>query len=159
MRHGDKKYNNKSSFPERLDSPLIDDIGVIHENLKIFFEKNDLPSQIITSPFLRTRQTALIVKNYIKKEYDIDLEIKISNEIVEYLGNVKQLEFQDFNKTTLKYYTPYIESIKQLNKRISKFKDNLTNNLDKTLFVTHGFFIKKLLNSTKYPSCGQIYYY
>lgn len=153
IRHAEKKYNN--GWPTdggRLhDSPIADDsqISIDIENMvKDLVEKYGVPDKIITSPFLRTRQTTLLIKQSIKSLYDRDINIEYSTDIGEFLGFCKNKnEEADLDIETKKYYKePYIigERIKALYERLVYHIKKINRTENNVWLVTHGMIISKI---------------
>jgi broad specificity phosphatase PhoE len=105
IRHGKKVYDNGKG-PEKSkqnDSPLIESFnGEIITKGKFLIEKYGQPNRIITSPYLRTRQTAKLMA---PENFEIEVNLLLS----EYLGNQFQSTLVEipsdsiFSEYTLSY--------------------------------------------------------
>jgi len=159
IRHAMKEYANGE---QGCDPPITEEGK--EETIKIadkLYSAFGLPTVIITSPFLRTRQTALIIKNRLTKLSSQDIPLICDKKIGEYLGN-QPLEIQAMlTKETLSY-DPFIgENISSLLVRIREHNDTLAalEKDDFTFFIiSHGLIIKKLARFNGfflpgYPSC------
>jgi broad specificity phosphatase PhoE len=152
LRHADKKYANRKgpNGVKQHDSPikegLTEDIDFLTSNL---IKKHGIPDYILCSPFLRTRQTAEKILNYIEKNckrYKID--IVYDNNISEFLGFQHPIgEEADVEEETKLLYKPNKillgESIDELKLRTKKhilgINESYTGNV---WVITHGIVIK-----------------
>jgi broad specificity phosphatase PhoE len=129
IRHGEKKYNNNKGIPI-YDPPLKDNI--------VMPEINNI-DEIISSPYLRCRQTAVMYGN----------NITINSDIGEFLGNQSiPITANTVDSETFKYELPPIkETINQLHVRVEKFLNELYEMREhKTILcVTHGIIIASII--------------
>ncbi len=146
LRHADKEYSNGSSDIFKHD-PGITENGMI-KTKKIFNElvkQWGLPTRIVSSPYRRTRETALVLNSCLEKPFE---EIYIDVNLSEYLGNHYKVAL-DVTSQTKNYEPPHPENFSELNERV--FKHNIharkrANELDNGViwYVTHGLIIKQL---------------
>ena len=149
IRHAEKKYKNGFSNKHKFD-PQITDNGefnteILAQKLLKLYGKPDI---IICSPYLRTRQTASILR----KMADENIEILYDVHLSEYLGN-HQSDILDVHPETKKYKPPHPENFKQFCYRI-RHHDNYTKKLTSLAqknginiviwIVTHGIVINQL---------------
>lgn len=149
IRHGKKAYRNnkgplgKPKHDPELKSDLEKEIG---KKSLYYFHTHGFPDKIISSPFLRTRQTSQIIKRFLP----LNIEITIEKEIEEFLGFQKPIgKLADLDSETKKYTQPKlgVEKFNQIQNRILKFYNKLSkDNQENVLVVTHGILINKLAN-------------
>ena len=162
IRHSEKLYKNGHNIEYPFD-PGLTDTGKINALVK-FTEllKYGIPTKIYCSPYLRTRETAIISQYVVKQYANIDVEIIIDALLSEYLGNQKNVNFKkDVRIETSQYNPPLPENwrdyINRLKKHINNtnIKQNIINN-NIIWYITHGLVIKNIafLNGfkIKYPS-------
>jgi len=157
IRHSEKLYKNGNNINFQLDPGLTDN-GKINALIK-FTEllKYGIPSKIYCSPYLRTRETAIISQYVVKQHSNVDVEIIIDNLLSEYLGNQKNVNFEkDVKPETAQYNPPPPENWGEYMNRITQHFNNNQNTNDVIWFITHGLLIKNIafLNGVKikYPS-------
>jgi len=144
IRHGVKEYeNNKGPYGSYQHDPDIKDFS----NTVVFdlYNKNKF-KQIVCSPYKRTRNTAMKIKELLEKN-DIYVDLIIEPLAAEYLGNQKPKgHFADVDPETFSLYEPKlgVENIAMLKKRLKKFKNKLINSKTDLLVVTHGLNIRFL---------------
>lgn len=153
LRHSEKEYKNNRG-PEgkpRHDPPIKEGFEnlIIYKSKKNFL-KYGYPQKIISSPFLRTRQTSEIIKNYITK-MGKETEYIIDKDVEEYLGFQKPYNGKaDLDIETSKYTQPLlgVENFQSLKFRAVKFYEDLlkkrAGSEGTILIITHGIFISKL---------------
>lgn len=141
IRHSEKMYNNGENDKYSLDPPLTKEGG----ELAVIFgtalvKKYGLPTKIFCSPFLRTRETSLLMAQNIKTSMRIRCNLGIS----EYLGNWDSSPL-DVTPETQSYNPPHPETMKQFRSRIQKhFQEyqHLDSDSKVYWFITHGLVIK-----------------
>lgn len=140
IRHLSKAFYNKTFDPGhdmRLDPPIIDDP---EEAKKLYHSLIKPPSIVWVSPYLRARQTAEVLNSIHLNETGEQLKIEVTNEIGEYLGDIKPIQPKDFARETL-HYSPILDtSIDSLNSRIQSFVSKLRKIPDDKVVwvITHG---------------------
>ena len=150
IRHAEKLYNNGRALNQgkQHDSPLKPDEDLryqIEYLVKSLRLKVGVPKTIIISPFLRTRQTAKFIIDYLKE----DIEIKYSNDVMEYLGFCHSRSgFADLETTTLfkmkKTQFALGESVEELEERVAKHISEIKSMDENVWIITHGFVINKI---------------
>jgi broad specificity phosphatase PhoE len=148
IRHGPKKYKNNHN-PEGMpahDPPLdCQNRLVVFKASKIFAE-HGIPTKIICSPFLRTRQTANIIKNILP----VETEIIVDKDVEEFLGFQKPIGGKsDLDLETQKYTDVKlgVENFEKLIKRAENFYNKVKSEGGIILIITHGIFISQLAKS------------
>ena len=109
--------------------------SVVHD----LYNKNKF-IQIISSPYKRTRNTSMKIKEVLERE-KIYVDLIIEPLASEYLGNQKPIgKYANVDSETLAYFKPKlgIENISKLKKRLRKFKNKLLKLDTNILVVTHG---------------------
>lgn len=153
IRHGEKEYNNNKGPPgkPRHDPGLKSSLTKrgVGQKILSYFSIYGNPNKIISSPFLRTRQTSQIIKRFLP----LEVEINIDKEVEEFLGFQKPVgELADLDIETKKYTQPKlgVEKLDQIQKRILNFYNKINQgNEENILVVTHGILISKLANYFK----------
>lgn len=150
IRHAKKIYNNNSSNQYCLDAPLTEE-GRNDAKIKFqqLIEKYGIPDSIVTSPFLRNRETAKIAQDCILATKQQLVEIKYDPKIGEYLGNQKAKDiYQHLYQDTIDLNPIPVESLDQFRKRVI---EHLREVKDKyTWYISHGFFIKLIAQQYNY---------
>jgi len=147
IRHGKKEYkNNKGPLGKPKQDPGLDKSMTnefIAEKVSKYFNLYGNPTKIISSPFLRTRQTSLKIKNFLNN----NTEIIIDKDIEEFLGFQKpEGKIADLDKETFLYTEPILglEKYNHISKRIVKFYNKIKDTKENLLVVTHGVLIFNL---------------
>lgn len=146
VRHSYREYRNGKSPKGKLqhDSPISSgyerSIG-----FKFLYNFNlyGYPDKIICSPFLRTRQTAKVIKHFIPD----NVKIFIDKDVEEFLGFQKPKRgIPDLDEETKKYTDCKlgVEKFEDIKKRSSNFYEKIKNPDENILIVTHGVFISQL---------------
>lgn len=143
IRHGEKAYKNNKGKPKH-DPGLIKTFSD-RNIIKIIkqFQIYGFPDEIISSPFLRTRETSKKIKKFLP----LNTEIIIDKDVEEYLGFQKPIgEIADLNDETKKYTNPKIgvEKFDNIQKRIVKFYNKIKDKDKNILVITHGILISRL---------------
>jgi len=149
IRHAQKSYSNGCSDEFPLDPDLTDKGRKdAKDKFKAILDKYGVPSKIISSPYLRARETAQIAHDVIKQITGKNVEIIYDSLIGEYLGHQRK---KDINKClrpeTLAYQPIPPENWKQYSFRVRKYTNNTINNESSTLrlwYITHGIIIKSI---------------
>lgn len=148
IRHGRKKYDNSKgpSGCYQHDSPLEDnqDDIIINKGRELI-NKYGKPKECITSPFRRTRETA----NLLTK--DLDIPIKVSTLVSEYLGN-QITDTSHIEESTAEHNPPLNENFNDLitrcNMHLSYIGAHDTNFETEIIWVvTHGVVIKTIFKT------------
>jgi broad specificity phosphatase PhoE len=144
VRHAEKSYNNgKAPRGEKQHDPGIrNDIHPINSLVDELVEKHGPPDKIIISPFLRTRQTANVIKKRLQIRHNKIPSIETNTLIREYLGFCRDKNsYADIDSETEKYLGGPIkieESIDSLHYRVKSHIDSLSTIEDNIWVITHG---------------------
>ena len=155
IRHGEKAHSNGKSESFPFDPELTEkgkELVVKRCSLLLTY---GLPTVIETSPFLRARETAQILRDNTKSKDSIT--IKLNDLIGEYLGNHILSEeeiFSSIRPETLEgqpYCNESYHSFKVRVKRFLKsFGKNNVNVKEVRWYITHGIVIKEIAKYHKY---------
>ena len=108
-------------------------------------KKYPVPTQIITSPYLRARETAAIMVGVIVKKYSpSSIQILCQTEISEYLGNHSKYPL-DVTPATERHNPPHPESFYRFRERIEHHYNRWQPSEDVTWVITHGIIINEIL--------------
>ena len=160
IRHSEKLYKNGENTEYQLDPGLTENGKV---NAMIKFDqllKYGIPSIIYCSPYLRTRETAIIAQYVVKHNTNTNVQIIVDNLLSEYLGNQKNVNFEeDVHKETLQYNPLPSETWKEYMDRIKqhiKINNQLQNDNKIIWYISHGLVIQSISffygTKIKYPS-------
>lgn len=143
IRHADKSYGNINNVEYFKHDPGITQIGVERTKsiasklIEIYGE----PSLIVSSPYRRTRETALVMNSMLKKPLE---EIIIDIGISEYLGNHHHIAL-DVTHATLIHTPPHPETFEQMKTRVKKHIQKLKKYSKGIVwFISHGLIIKQI---------------
>lgn len=165
IRHAHKSYKNGQPLVEKSkvrtnreqrfsyahDPPLTREGRKAAAKLaEELLSKYPTPAHIITSPYLRARETAAIMAGVIVKKYSpTTIQISCQAELSEYLGNHNR-ESLDVAPSTAKHSPPHPETFFQFRARIAEhYKSWLEadEETDVTWIITHGIVINELLHT------------
>lgn len=170
IRHGEKEYtNNDNKIIQFKHDPGLTENGKTLASLKAIQLIKDygIPSSVIVSPFLRTRQTAEIMLAEVEKVINNDCKrnclpvLYHDITIGEYLGNQKNCTIIDITSETKKYDPIREYNMYSFRKRVRKHNENEKKCDYKGVswFITHGLVIKQLtyLNfGVKLKECDEV---
>jgi broad specificity phosphatase PhoE len=144
IRHAQKLYRNGHHHEFSLD-PGLTDSG--RESAKVKFAQliqiYGIPSLIISSPYLRTRETANIARDIIYEQTHILIEIIYDPAIGEYLGHQTHRDLQQsLHPDTIIHNPIPPEQWKQYSARISKHIKTSTQS--SVWYITHGLVIQSV---------------
>ena len=158
IRHSYREYRNGKSPDGKLqhDSPILPgyERGIISKFL-YNFNKYGYPDKIICSPFLRTRETAKIIKHILPP----NVEIIIDKGVEEYLGFQKPKGgIPDLDEETRKYTDCKlgIETFDDIKIRSQNYYEQIKNPDENILIITHGIFISQLAVYLKFKTDNHI---
>lgn len=160
IRHAQKAYSNGASIDFSLDPGLTEKGREaartrFRELLKIY----GTPSKIISSPYLRARETAQIAREVILELNNVSVEITYDSLIGEYLGHHHGKDIAKcLRPETLSYSPIPPEEWKQYSTRVRKHTklvsqslkpitsiENVTSRMPKRVWcITHGIIIKSI---------------
>lgn len=143
IRHGEKLYDNGKGIP-RFDP------GIKSVNIDLRHFLPETPDLVISSPFLRCRETA--------KVFYPDHEILHMSIYCEYLGHWSSISKEDFDQETIKLikdekYSSSLndiltrfskETVKDFKKRMVSTKIDPFLKYDSIVIITHGFCLSEL---------------
>ena len=159
IRHADKDFKNGNSNLFKHD-PGITETGVYHaKNIaQRLIEEYGEPVKIISSPYRRTRETALIMNSMCKNPFE---DIQIDCSLSEYLGNHNNVPL-DVTISTEIHRPPHPESFEAMRMRVKNHVDKIRKISEKkrekgekgeiekreevVWFITHGIIIKQIGN-------------
>jgi broad specificity phosphatase PhoE len=161
VRHGKKSYSNRKSSVYSLDPNLTNDgKKQAHHKFKYLLKKFGCPDLIITSPYLRTRETADIAQFTIFELTDIFVPILYDSAIGEYLGNQKNVSLDTEVRPETLIHNPippetWEDFICRVKSHVYK-TDNADGDNLYIWYVTHGLVIQKICSTygvdIPYPS-------
>lgn len=145
IRHAEKEYKNSDAEFYKHD-PGIKEIGVERAR-KIALKLIEIygePTKIVSSPYRRTRETAMIMNMMLKNPFE---EIMIDANLSEYLGNHYHVPI-DVTTATKIHNPPHPETFDEMKKRVKRFMDKNKNENSKEIVwvITHGIIIKQIAN-------------
>jgi broad specificity phosphatase PhoE len=144
LRHAEKSYTNGRApkGEKQHDPPITNDLNPIYNLIDELIVKYGYPDKIITSPFLRTRQTTNVIKKRLQIRYNKIPTIETSCLIREYLGFCKnKTDYADIDSETEKYLGSPIkleETIDNLQYRIQSHINSLFTESNNIWVITHG---------------------
>jgi len=147
IRHADKAYKNMDSELFKHD-PGITELGVERARrvANKLVEEYGIPSKIVSSPFRRARETAMIMNMTLENPFE---EILIDNNLSEYLGNHNNVPL-DVTTATKIHNPPHPETFDDMKKRVKRHVEKMRKKQNKEeiiWFVTHGLILKQISNS------------
>lgn len=147
LRHAQKEYNNGDADLYKHD-PGITSSGVERTKMvtQHLIKSWGEPDMIITSPYRRCRETAIIMSQVITKK----LEIVKDSSLSEYLGNHRNVPIDVTSETKL-HDPPHPESFTEMKKRVddhfkrvSKYTKHNKGDIKIIWFITHGLILKQV---------------
>lgn len=145
IRHAPKQFKNGQSATYSLDPPLIPGAQLQITTLaQRLISSYGTPDVILSSPFLRTRQTAEIMSTMCDEKVPIHCDMTVS----EYLGNHATRKL-DVHPTTKQFNPPHPENFTDFRKRIKLhftklFTIDLPQNHPVIWVITHGIVIQQI---------------
>ena len=111
-------------------------------------EEYGIPDKIVSSPFRRARETAMVMNMCLENPFE---EILIDTNLSEYLGNHNNVPL-DVTTATKIHDPPHPETFDDMKLRVRKHvhKMRKKKNSDKKQtiwFITHGLILKQISNS------------
>ena len=141
VRHGFKSYPNSSKRKWGFDPPLRH--NSIESTLQRFIHYVDLygpPNTIITSPYLRCRQTAKLAQQAILEATGVTVDIICDSTIGEYLGNQTHTYSPALLRPeTLEFDPIPPETFDQFHKRVLSHEP-----VPNSWYITHGLVVSIL---------------
>lgn len=158
VRHGEKKWRNNSSTECHLDAPLTENgKEMAREVFSSLLHRYGKPKQIVSSPYMRTRETAEVAHSVVLRETGKDIPIIHDRNVGEFLGYQKEVDLQrEVHETTFKLNPIGKETFPEYSARIDRTHEALKKHKGITWVITHGVFIQSMAykygSSVKYPS-------
>jgi broad specificity phosphatase PhoE len=143
IRHGQKAYSNGKADKFCFDPPLTEQgkTASITRFSNLLLTQG-LPQRIISSPYLRARETAQIAHDVILQLTGISIPVSYDPLLGEYLGNQKRKELYDeVRPETLELNPIPPEDWHDYSARIRR---HLTNARESTWYITHGVVIQSV---------------
>lgn len=149
IRHSEKAYRNGHNATLKHDPPITHEGKVRAAHIaKLLSEKYGPPVLIMTSPYRRTRETAIAMREALAASQQPGMyipEIRCDRYISEYLGNHDEM---DVTEETAKHLPPtHTENLIGFKTRIRQHIQiaSLIDDLKYPVwFITHGFVISTL---------------
>ena len=143
IRHGQKAYRNGESDKFYFDPPLTEQgkSTAISRFSDLLF-KQGIPQRIISSPYLRARETAQIAHDVILQLTGASIPVSYDPLLGEYLGNQRKKELQDgVRPETLELQPIPPEEWRDYSFRVRR---HLERAHDCTWYITHGVVIQSI---------------
>lgn len=152
IRHGQKAYKNGKTKDFSLDPGLTDagkdDARARFRDLVI---SQGVPAYIVSSPYLRARETAQIANDVILELTGHTVEIIYDGRLGEYLGHHRDKDLRTcLRPETLKHNPIGAEYWRQFTSRIKKYVKSLNGSTDPIWCITHGVVIKTIARTYGY---------
>lgn len=168
INHKDHSWEHDRSKTFHLHDPPLTEIGkreaaLVAEKLLDLYPT---PTHIITSPYLRARETAAIMAGVIvKRAPPAKIDIICQTDIGEYLGNHAGSKL-DVSPSTARHQPQHPETFEQFQERIKKHHTDWSittkeESDEVTWVITHGIVISEIIKPwhgsiTKIPYLGYI---
>lgn len=143
IRHADKEYDNGKGVPAYDPGLTPAGIKKSQQHFLNMVNQYGLPSKIISSPYLRTRQTANIAQEVIYKHTGTYVHIEIDPLLSEYLGHQKHHDIKCFHAETYKHGPIGIETKETFKLRLETFVDTIKPGV---WYISHGYTIYGIFN-------------
>lgn len=157
IRHSYKAYSNGKSNEYSLDPGLTDEGKKIAiQKFQQLLTEYESPSKIISSPYLRARETARIAHDVILEIKGKSVEILYDPLIGEYLGHHKNKDIQQcLRPETLIHNPTPPESWIEYSKRVRNHIDTKPSDC---WVITHGIVIQSIsyFNGNKVPHPSEL---
>lgn len=143
IRHGPKMFRNSITEPFGLDPALTPHCdSQLITTFTFYLDQYGPPSSIVSSPYYRCHQTALLAQQAIEHATGVHVPISFDSQIGEYLGNQKQnYSLDKLRPSTLVHHPIPPETLLQFKQRVSHHKKSAKSD---TWYITHGLFIQFL---------------
>lgn len=143
IRHGLKAYRNGESDKFYFDPPLTEQgkSTAIARFSDLLF-KQGLPQYIVSSPYLRARETAQIAHDVILQLTGVSVPINYDPLLGEYLGNQRKKDLADgVRSETLELQPIPPEEWRDYSARIQR---HIAQATEYTWYITHGVVIQSI---------------
>lgn len=147
IRHSIKEYNNDYSSNRKYahDPPLTQEGKELVHTLIPALIKAYPPSEIYTSPYLRTRETASIISEM------TGISVTVKRDLSEYLGHHNKFPL-DVTPETLELEPPHPENWPLFQARVRNHCATQANSDKIEWYITHGVFMSELLRQNNYKT-------
>lgn len=154
IRHGPKLYKNGDSSSYPLDPPLTPEgKNTARNKFRSLLQRFGPPPKIVSSPYLRARETAKIAQDVIFEDTGKTVPIVYDSAIGEYLGHQKNCDMKrDLYPETLQLNPLPPETWNQYSYRV---RTHFNKTKDDGWYITHGLVINSIAFFHKkkfYPS-------
>jgi len=154
IRHAEKSYKNGDSSEFPLDPDLTHN-GREQAKIKFqeLFNNYGCPSRIISSPYLRARETAKIAQDVILEATGKRVKISYDSSIGEYLGHQNNISLeQGLRPETLGLNPIPHETLSQYRSRVRQH-NRTRRQFGNSWYISHGIVIQSIahFNDTKTP--------
>lgn len=157
IRHADKSYGNINNMEYFKHDPGITEVGVERAKsiAKKLIEIYGEPTQIVSSPYRRTRETSLVMNSVLKNPLE---DIIIDTGISEYLGNHSNAVL-DVTSATKVHSPPHPETFEHMKHRVKKHLKKIQKYSKGVIwFISHGLIIKQLAGLLNIKTSKQLPY-
>ena len=161
VRHAEKEYVNGDAEQFKHDPSIIEQsYSKCQSKANDLIYRYGIPFAIVCSPYKRTRETALKMREEILNKHNINVPIKIDIKLSEFLGNHRNDKL-DVDDMTFKFNPPHPENFHQMDSRVRWHNDifkSLDDSSEVIWYVTHGFIINRVGNAMGFKLPHRISY-
>jgi len=145
IRHGEKQYKNGRSSDFCLD-PGITQVSkqFIKEKFIELALVYGIPNKIISSPYLRARETADIASSVIMEIHNVFIKPEYDPIIGEYLGHQNHRNIKECLREETLMHNPIPPE--NWNQYCSRIKEHFIKAEENVWYITHGIVIKSISN-------------
>lgn len=149
IRHAEKKFSNGwgTNTDHQHDPGIVEDVAPINNLVDSLVDRYGMPDKIVCSPFLRTRQTSVAIRNRLAQRYNKQVRMIINNDVKEYLGFCKTNSYADLDPETEGYLGGKVrtrESLESLQDRVNAHLHRIMNYETNVWVITHGIVISHI---------------
>ena len=158
IRHGNDQTNTKSAIKYKHDLPISKNSKHLIKKLTHeLVEKFGYPTKIYSGPFIRCRDTMMVMINEIifmkngidpdfcLKCYDFDIELNVDCNLSKYSAHLKNKLYK-ISPTTLNYNIPTKETKNDFDMRLDTHIESMKKNIPyhNIWCVTHAYIYKQI---------------
>lgn len=153
IRHAEKNDEEAGRFIFDPEIMKRDEQNAINKFIDLV-TNHGIPDKIFCSPYLRTRQTALIAQKTIFGMFNVKVEILVDSEIRDYINiprhrkdipDIKH-KFHTMIRKETKDYGIMLETPSQGRERLKRVANKITREMSKNVwYISHGSFIKMVI--------------
>lgn len=149
IRHANKEYKNGNNDEFSLDPDITEEGKIAALNkFKLLCDKYGAPERIISSPYLRARNTSEIARKVIFEKTGIYIEIDYDNQLGECLKNQLDKDLSICLRPETLIHNPiHHETLQHYNNII---RNHVKKSKYNTWYITHGFNIYTIASLKKY---------